>query len=150
MTGLNIDLVKILLLLNVLSVYKDFFESSQGCLNLRTPSTSTELSVNLIDSISLNFLDSRAKMYIHLYEEFLCQYKFQLSLPFPRQNKDLETKSRRSVCFSFIFNINAQIVQYLIALTFEVPVICSFRFFGPASARSYKIGAVGNNWFIGW
>ena len=23
-------------------------------------------------------------------------------------------------------------------------------FFGPASARSYKIGDVGNNWLVGW
>ena len=23
-------------------------------------------------------------------------------------------------------------------------------FFGPASARSYKIGVVGNNWLVGW
>ena len=23
-------------------------------------------------------------------------------------------------------------------------------FFGPASARSYKIDVVGNNWFVGW
>ena len=30
MTGLNIDIVKILLLRNVLSVYKNVFESSQG------------------------------------------------------------------------------------------------------------------------
>ena len=24
------------------------------------------------------------------------------------------------------------------------------EFFGPASARSYKIGVVGNNWLVGW
>ena len=24
------------------------------------------------------------------------------------------------------------------------------QFFGPASARSYKIGVVGNNWLVGW
>ena len=23
-------------------------------------------------------------------------------------------------------------------------------FIGPASARSFKIGVVGNNWFVGW
>ena len=82
-----------------------------GRLNSRTPNTSTELSVNLVDSlISLKFLDCRAEMCIHSYEEFLCQYEFQLSLSFSRQNKELETKSRRFVCFNFIFNINAQIL----------------------------------------
>ena len=25
-----------------------------------------------------------------------------------------------------------------------------FCFFGPSSARSYKIGVVGNNWLVGW
>ena len=82
-----------------------------GRLNSRTPNTSTELSVNLVDSlISVNFLDCRAEMSIHSYEEFLCQYEFQLSLLFSRQNKELETKPRRFVCFNFIFNINAQIL----------------------------------------
>ena len=38
-------------------------------------------------------------------------------------DKELETTSRRFVCFNFIFNINAQIVQYLIKLTFEVRMI---------------------------
>ena len=124
MTGLNIDIVKILLLWNVLSVYKNVFESSQGgTFKLANPNTSKELSINLVDSLSLNFLDCRAEMCIHLYEEFLCQYEFQLSLSFSRQNKELETKSRRFVCFNFIFNINAQIVKYLIVLTFEVRII---------------------------
>ena len=73
-----------------------------GRLNSRTPNTSTELSVNLVDSlISLKFLDCRAEMCIHSHEEFLCQYEFQLSLSFSRQNKELETKSRRFVCFNF-------------------------------------------------
>ena len=81
-----------------------------GHLNSRTPITSTELSVNLVNSLSLIFFDCRTEMCIHLYEEFLCQYKFQLHLPFSRQNKELETKSRRLVCFNFIFNINAQIL----------------------------------------
>ena len=74
----------------------------RGHLKLRTPNMSTELSVNL----SLNFLDCRAEMCIHLYEEFFCQYEFQLSLSLSRQNKELEAKSRRFVCFNFIFNIN--------------------------------------------
>ena len=78
-----------------------------GRLNPRTPNTRTELSVNLVDSVSLNFLDSSAEMCIHLYEEFLCRYEFQLSLSFSRQNKELETKSRRFICFNFSFNINA-------------------------------------------
>ena len=73
-----------------------------GRLNSRTPNTSTELSVNLVDSlISLKFLNCRAEMCIHSHEEFLCQYEFQLSLSFSRQNKELETKSRRFVCFNF-------------------------------------------------
>ena len=71
----------------------------RGRLNSRTPNTSTELSVSLVDSLSLNFLDCRTEMCIHLYEEFLCQYKFQLSLSFPRQNKELETKSGRFCVF---------------------------------------------------
>ena len=44
-----------------------------GRLNSRTPNTSAELSINLVDSLSLNFLDCRAEMCIHLYEELLCQ-----------------------------------------------------------------------------
>ena len=86
MTGLNIDIVKILLLRNILSVYQNVFESSQGGrLNSRILNTSTELCVNLVDSVSLDFLDCRTKMCIHLYEEFLCQYEFQLGLSFSRQ-----------------------------------------------------------------
>ena len=83
---------------------------NRGRLNLRKRNKSAELSVNLVDSLSLTFLDCRAEMCIHLYEEFFCQYEFQYSLLFSRQNKELETKSRRFVCFNFIFNINAQIV----------------------------------------
>ena len=81
-----------------------------GCLNSRTPNTSTELSVILVDPLGLNFLISKAEMCIHLYKEFLCQYEFQLSLLFSRQNKKLETKFWRFLCFDFIFNINAQIM----------------------------------------
>ena len=88
-------------------------------LKLRSPNTSTELSFNLVGSLSINFLDCRAD----LYEEFLCQYKFQLSLSFSRQNKEVETKSKIFMCFDLIFNINTQIVQYLIVLTFEVRMI---------------------------
>ena len=44
-----------------------------GRLNSQTPNTSTELSVNLVDSLSLNFLDCRAEMCIYMYEEYLCQ-----------------------------------------------------------------------------
>ena len=79
MTGINIDIVKVLLLWSVLSVYKNVFESSQGGggrLNSRTPNTSTEVSVNLGDYLSLNFLDHGAEMCLHLYDEFLCQYEF--------------------------------------------------------------------------
>ena len=118
MTGLNIDIVKILLLRNILSVYQNVFESSQGKrLNSRILNTSTELCVNLVDSVSLDFLDCRAKMCIHLYEEFLCQYEFQLSLSFSRQSLDKELETTKSLkqspgysCFNSIFDINAQIV----------------------------------------
>ena len=102
----------------------------EGCLNSRTPYTSTELNVNLVNSLGLNFLDCWTEMCIHLYEEFLCQYGFQLSLSFSKQNKELETRSRRFVCFNFIFNINAQVVWYLIVLTFEVRMVYVYlRFF---------------------
>ena len=88
-----------------------FFKAVKvGRLNSRTPNTSTELSVNLVDSLSLNFLDGRVEMCIQLYEEFVCQYEFQLSLLFSSQNKELETKFRSFVCFNFIFSINAQVV----------------------------------------
>ena len=30
------------------------------------------------------------------------------------------------------------------------PVYKTKTFFGPTSARSYKIGVVGNNWLVGW
>ena len=83
---------------------------TRGFLNSRTPNTSTELRVNLVDSLSLSFRDCRAEICIHFYEEFLRQCEFQLSLSFSRQNKEIETKSRRFVCFNFIFNSNAQIV----------------------------------------
>ena len=79
-----------------------------GHLNSRTPNTSTKLSINLVDSLGLNFHDCSAEMCIYSYEEFLCQYEFQLSLSFSRQNKGLETNSRRFVIFNFLFN--AQIV----------------------------------------
>ena len=62
-----------------------------GRLNSRTPNTSTELSVSLVDSlVSLKFLDCRAEMCIHSYEEFLCQYEFQLSLLFLDKIKSLK------------------------------------------------------------
>ena len=59
-----------------------------GRLNSRTPKTSTELSINLIDSFNLNFLGCRAEMCVHFYEELLCEYEFQLSLTFSMQNKE--------------------------------------------------------------
>ena len=63
-----------------------FFKAvSGGRSNWQTPNMSTELSVNLVDSLSLNFLDCRTETCIHLFElfeEFLCQYEFQLSLSF--------------------------------------------------------------------
>ena len=61
-----------------------------GRLNSRTPNTSTELSVNLVDFLSLNFLDFRDEMCIHLYEEFLCQYEFQLFCRFLDKIKSLK------------------------------------------------------------
>ena len=106
MTGLNIDIVKILLLRNVLSVYKNVFESHQeGCLKVQMPNTSTELRINLVDSLLLNFLDCRAKICIHLYEEFLCQYKFQLSLLFSRQNIKSLKQSPGDLCVLILFLI---------------------------------------------
>ena len=36
-------------------------------------------------------------------------------------------------------------LQNLFSLSFALDY-----FFGPASARSYKIGVVGNNWLVGW
>ena len=55
-----------------------------GRLNSRTPNTSTELSVNLVDSVSRNFLDCRGEMCIHLYEELLSQYGVSACLSFFR------------------------------------------------------------------
>ena len=61
-----------------------------GRLNSQASITSTELSVNLVVSLSLNFLDCRDEMCIHSYEEFLCQYEFQLSLLFLDKIKSLK------------------------------------------------------------
>ena len=36
-------------------------------------------------------------------------------------------------------------LQNLFSLSFALDY-----FFGPASARSYRIGVVGNNWLVGW
>ena len=84
MTGLIIDIVKIVLLWNILSVYKNirmFLKAvKERRLNFRTPNTSTGLSVNLVDYLGLNFPDCRAEMCVDLYEEVFCQYEFQLSL----------------------------------------------------------------------
>ena len=76
-----------------------------GRLNSRTPNMSAELSINLVDSLSLNFLDCRAEMCIHLYEEFLCQYKFQLSLLFSRQNIKSLKQSLGDLCVLILFLI---------------------------------------------
>ena len=73
-----------------------------GCLNSEEPQSGPPLS--------LNFLDSRLEMCINSYKEFLCQYDFQLSLSFSRQNKELGKKFMRFMCFNFIFNIYAQIM----------------------------------------
>ena len=89
----------------------------------------TELSVNLGNSICLNFLDCRAEMCIHLYEEFLCQYEFQLSFSFSRQHEELETKSRRFVYFNFIFNIPSNCVVLDRINIWSSNDLCSFRFF---------------------
>ena len=57
-----------------------FLKAVKGrCLNSRTPNMSTE-GPQSDQPLSLNFLDSRVKMCINLYKEFLCQYKFQPSL----------------------------------------------------------------------
>ena len=61
-----------------------------GRLNSRTPNTSTEQNVNLVDSLTLNFLDCRDEMCIHLYENFLCQYEFQLVSRFLDKIKSLK------------------------------------------------------------
>ena len=61
-----------------------------GRLNSRTPNTSTEQNVNLVDSLRLNFLDCRDEMCIHLYEKFLCQYEFQLVSRFLDKIKSLK------------------------------------------------------------
>ena len=62
-----------------------------GRLNSRTPNTSRELSVNLVDLSVLTFLT------------------FLTAGP-KCVDTCHETKSRRFVCFNFVFNINAQIV----------------------------------------
>ena len=59
-------------------------------LNSRTPNTSTEQNVNLVDSLTLNFLDCRDEMCIDLYENFLCQYEFQLVSRFLDKIKSLK------------------------------------------------------------
>ena len=38
----------------------------------------------------------------------------------------------------------------MIGPPFDMCTVATFIFFGPASARSYKIGDVGNNWLVGW
>ena len=62
----------------------------RGRLNSQASITSTELSVNLVVSLSLNFLDCRDEMCIHSYEEFLCQYEFQLVCRFLDKIKSLK------------------------------------------------------------
>ena len=59
-------------------ILKVTLETLEKCIKISSK-LCTELSVNLGNSICLNFLDCRAEMCIHLYEEFLCQYEFQLS-----------------------------------------------------------------------
>ena len=59
-----------------------------GRLNSRAPNKSTELSFNLVDSLSPNFLDCRTEMCTHFYEELLCQYESRLSFSFSRENKE--------------------------------------------------------------
>ena len=69
-----------------------FLKAVKGrCLNSQTPN----MSIGRPQSgqpLSLNFLDSRVEMCINLYKKFLCQYEFQLSLLFSRQNKELKKK----------------------------------------------------------
>ena len=101
MTGLNIDIVKILLLWNDLSLYKNDFESSQeGTFKFANPKHEhrTERQSGRLSQLSLNFLDCRAEMCIHLYEEFMCQYKFQLSFSFSRQNIKSLKQSSGDLC----------------------------------------------------
>ena len=50
--------------------------------------------------------------------------------------------------FEVLLNVNR--LKIMIILSIEIFLKRIEIFLVPASARSYKIGAVGNNWLVGW
>ena len=44
----------------------------------------------------------------------------------------------------------ATFLGYLNISKISTCILKSDLLFGPASARSYKIGVIGNNWLVGW
>ena len=50
--------------------------------------------------------------------------------------------------FEVLLNVNR--LKIMIILSIEIFQKRSEIFLVPASARSYKLGAVGNNWLVGW
>ena len=61
-----------------------------GRLNLRAPNTRTELSVNLVDSLSLNFFDCRAEMCNTCMKNFFVNVSFSLVCLFLDKIKSLK------------------------------------------------------------
>ena len=46
--------------------------------------------------------------------------------------------------------VMATFLGYLNISKVSTCILKSDLLFGPASARSYKIGVIGNNWLVGW
>ena len=61
-----------------------------GHLNSRTPNTSTKLSINLVDSLSLNFHDCSAEMLYTLTKNFCVYTSFNLVCRFLDKIKNLK------------------------------------------------------------
>ena len=59
--------------------------------------------------------------------------------------------SEYSICLSLsIWSFSILFLSSSCSQTFNLVVLFKTVFIGPASARSYKIGVIGNNWLVGW
>ena len=100
-----------------------------GRLNSQASNTSTELSVILVVSLSLNFLDCRDEMCIHSYKEFLCQYEFQLVCRFLDKIKSLKQSPGGACVLILSLTLCSTCVVLDRIIIWRSNDLCSFRFF---------------------
>ena len=82
-----------------------------GLLNSWTPNTSTELSVNLVDSLSLNFLTAWRKCVYTCTKNYCVNTSFNIICRFLDKIKSLVFSLLRYLC-SFYFNLDIRLNRF--------------------------------------